>query len=87
MNRAEAQTVEKITTQLLKGGVKPEQIGIITPYEGQRSFLVQHMQSTGSLPIKLYQVRNLSNLHELFAKRESMKLSRLRAEFCVRKCR
>ncbi|GAV05937.1 hypothetical protein RvY_15988-2, partial [Ramazzottius varieornatus] len=62
LNRAEAQTVEKITTQLLKGGVKPEQIGIITPYEGQRSFLVQHMQSTGSLPIKLYQAIEVASV-------------------------
>lgn len=56
LNRAEATVVEKITTQLLKAGVSPTQIGIITPYEGQRSFVVQHMQANASLPIKLYQV-------------------------------
>lgn len=55
--RTEAANVEKITTKLLKAGAKPDQIGIITPYEGQRSYLVQYMQFSGSLHTKLYQVR------------------------------
>lgn len=55
LNRTEASNVEKITTRFLKSGVKPEQIGIITPYEGQRAYLVQHMQYQGSLYSKLYQ--------------------------------
>lgn len=54
--RTEAANVEKITTKLLKAGAKPDQIGIITPYEGQRSYLVQYMQFSGSLHTKLYQV-------------------------------
>uniref|UniRef100_A0A1I8PHH0 DNA helicase n=1 Tax=Stomoxys calcitrans TaxID=35570 RepID=A0A1I8PHH0_STOCA len=55
LNRTEAANVEKITTRFLKAGVKPEQIGIITPYEGQRAYLVQYMQYQGSLHSKLYQ--------------------------------
>lgn len=55
LNRTEASLVEKITTRFLKCGVKPEQIGIITPYEGQRAYLVQYMQYNGSLHSKLYQ--------------------------------
>ncbi|MEQ2300435.1 ATP-dependent helicase NAM7, partial [Ameca splendens] len=55
LNRTEAANVEKITTRLLKAGAKPNQIGIITPYEGQRSYLVQYMQFSGSLHTKLYQ--------------------------------
>ncbi|KAK0151478.1 Regulator of nonsense transcripts 1 [Merluccius polli] len=55
LNRTEASNVEKITTKLLKAGAKPDQIGIITPYEGQRSYLVQYMQFSGSLHTKLYQ--------------------------------
>ncbi len=41
LNRTEASSVEKITTRFLRCGVKPEQIGIITPYEGQRAYLVR----------------------------------------------
>jgi regulator of nonsense transcripts 1 len=40
--------VEKTATRLLKAG-------IIIPYEGQRAFIVQHMQYSGSLNEKLYQ--------------------------------
>ena len=55
LNRTEASFMEKITTRFLKCGVKPDQIGIITPYEGQRAYLVQYMQYNGSLHSKLYQ--------------------------------
>nr|SZF06520.1 Regulator of nonsense transcripts 1 [Psoroptes ovis] len=55
LNRTEAAYVEKIITRFLKSGLKPEQLGVITPYEGQRSFLVQYMQHNGSFHTKLYQ--------------------------------
>ena len=55
LNRTEAATVEKLTTHLLKGGIKPDQIGVVTPYEGQRAFIVQYMQHCGSLNARLYQ--------------------------------
>lgn len=62
--RTEAANVEKITTRLLKAGAKPDQIGIITPYEGQRSYLVQYMQFSGSLHTKLYQVQHAHRVRE-----------------------
>lgn len=55
LNRTEAANVEKIATRFLKAGLRPEQIGIITPYEGQRAYLVQYMQYQGSLHSKVYQ--------------------------------
>ena len=55
LNRTEAANVEKIVTTLLKGGIAPEQIGVITPYEGQRSHIVQHMSRTGSMKRSLYE--------------------------------
>lgn len=55
LNRTEAANVEKIATRFLKSGIRPSQIGIITPYEGQRAYLVQYMQYQGSLHSNLYQ--------------------------------
>ena len=57
LNRTEAANVEKIVTRLMKCGVKPDQIGVITPYEGQRAYVVQYMQYHGSMHANLYQVR------------------------------
>lgn len=54
LNRTEAANVEKMATKLLQGGVKPEQIGVITPYEGQRAYIVQYMQYSGKMNSKLY---------------------------------
>merc|ERR1719228_2022364 len=55
LNRTEAASVEKMVTKFLKAGIKPEQIGVVTPYEGQRSFLVQYMAFQGNLNAKMYQ--------------------------------
>ena len=43
----------------MKCGVKPDQIGVITPYEGQRAYVVQYMQYHGSMHANLYQVHAL----------------------------
>jgi regulator of nonsense transcripts 1 len=45
VNRQEASAVEKIVTMFLSYDVKPQQIGVVTPYEGQRAqvrLLLQH---------------------------------------------
>jgi len=62
LNRTEAASVEKIATKFLKAGIKPEQIGVVTPYEGQRSFLVQYMQYQGSLHSKIYQELEIASV-------------------------
>ncbi|KDQ07256.1 hypothetical protein BOTBODRAFT_613657 [Botryobasidium botryosum FD-172 SS1] len=54
LNRTEASNVEKIVTKFFKAGVVPNQIGVITPYEGQRSYIVTYMQFNGSLKKDLY---------------------------------
>ena len=54
LNRVEAATVEKLVTRFLSAGVLPENLGIITPYEGQRAYLVSYMQRNGSLHARLY---------------------------------
>ncbi|KAF4033088.1 ATPase family associated domain-containing protein 12 [Phytophthora infestans] len=54
LNRTEASNVEKIVTTFLKAGVLPSQIGVITPYEGQRAYVVSYMQRNGPLRSQLY---------------------------------
>jgi regulator of nonsense transcripts 1 len=54
LNRTEASNVEKIVTRFFKAGVSPKDIGIITPYEGQRSYIVSSMQATGTFKKELY---------------------------------
>jgi len=54
LNRTEATICEKIVTHFLQTGVVPAQIGVITPYEGQRAYLVNYMQRNGSLRAQLY---------------------------------
>ena len=54
LNRVEAATVEKLVTRFLSAGVLPENLGIITPYEGQRAYTVSYMQRNGALRQQLY---------------------------------
>jgi len=54
INRTEAATIERIVTNMLKAGVTPDQIGVVTPYEGQRVFICQNMVRTGPLRSELY---------------------------------
>eukprot|EP00760_Papus_ankaliazontas_P009431 PhM_4_TR14077/c6_g2_i1/m.60764/K14326/UPF1, RENT1; regulator of nonsense transcripts 1 len=54
LNRTEAALVEKCVTQLLRTGVTPDNIGIVTPYEGQRAYVVNFLQRNGAMPSELY---------------------------------
>lgn len=54
LNRTEASNVEKVVTRFLKAGVKPLDIGVITPYEGQRSYIVNTLQTTGTFKKESY---------------------------------
>lgn len=54
LNRAEAAGVEKLVTHLLRVGIRPDQIGVITPYEGQRAHVVGTMLRSGPLRSELY---------------------------------
>jgi regulator of nonsense transcripts 1 len=46
--------VEKLVTHFMRGGVAPAQLGVITPYEGQRAHVLALMQRSGALPSALY---------------------------------
>ncbi len=54
LNREEAYATEKIVTGMLRGGVRPEQIGIITPYHAQRGYVSSYMARNGALRTDLY---------------------------------
>jgi regulator of nonsense transcripts 1 len=54
LNRSEAAQCEKIVTHFLRCGITPDQIGVITPYEGQRSYLVSYLARNGALSSNLY---------------------------------
>lgn len=54
INRSEASSVERVVTNFLRSGVQPSQIGVITPYEGQRGYIINHMTRHGSMPGGLY---------------------------------
>ncbi len=57
LNRTEATNVEKIITRFLQCGVTPSQIGVVTPYEGQRAHVVSVLIRQGTLRQDLYKVR------------------------------
>ena len=54
LNRMEAANVEKLVTMFLNSGMKPDQVGVITPYEGQRAYIVNHMTTHGVLHRDVY---------------------------------
>lgn len=54
LNRVEASHCEKVVTRFLKAGILPSQIGVVTPYDGQRAYMQNYMQSSGTLRKELY---------------------------------
>ncbi|RXK41944.1 ATP-dependent helicase [Tremella mesenterica] len=54
LNRIEASNVEKMVTRFFRSGVSPAQIGVITPYEGQRSYVAAYMQTHGTAKKESY---------------------------------
>jgi regulator of nonsense transcripts 1 len=55
LNRMEATMVEKLVTLMMKAGSLPEEIGVITPYQGQRSHVSTHMILHGAMTRSLYE--------------------------------
>ena len=55
LNRLEATMVEKLVTLMMKAGSLPEEIGVITPYQGQKSHVSSHMILHGAMNRALYE--------------------------------
>ena len=47
LNRTEASVCEKILTRFLQAGGRADQIGVITPYDGQKAYLLSHLARGG----------------------------------------
>ncbi|GAX77331.1 hypothetical protein CEUSTIGMA_g4777.t1 [Chlamydomonas eustigma] len=62
LNRTEATNVEKIITRFLQCGLTPSQIGVITPYEGQRAHVVSVLLRQGTLRQDLYKDIEVSSV-------------------------
>eukprot|EP01086_Lenisia_limosa_P003235 TRINITY_DN1755_c1_g1_i1.p1 TRINITY_DN1755_c1_g1~~TRINITY_DN1755_c1_g1_i1.p1 ORF type:complete len:346 (-),score=72.10 TRINITY_DN1755_c1_g1_i1:79-1116(-) len=53
LNRTEGACCEKAVAHLVKSGVKASQIGVITPYEGQRAHVTALLQRSSSLTMDM----------------------------------
>ena len=62
LNRTEASYVEKCVTHLLRMGVTPGQIGVITPYDGQRKYVSDYMRRAGALASSLYEAIEVASV-------------------------
>jgi len=62
LNRTEASYVEKCCTHLLRQGVSPGAIGVITPYEGQRKYVTDYMKRSGVLSSSLYEMIEVASV-------------------------
>jgi hypothetical protein len=62
LNRTEASYVEKVVTYLLRMGVTPAQIGVITPYDGQKKYVSEYMRRSGALASALYEAIEVASV-------------------------
>eukprot|EP00878_Enallax_costatus_P012969 GHUV01013545.1.p1 GENE.GHUV01013545.1~~GHUV01013545.1.p1 ORF type:complete len:870 (+),score=258.03 GHUV01013545.1:596-3205(+) len=62
LNRTEAANVEKLLTRFLQAGVLPSQLGVITPYEGQRAHVVATLLRHGPLRQDMYKAVEVSSV-------------------------
>ena len=72
LNRTEASNIEKIVTCFMKAGIKPTQLGIITPYEGQRAYICSYMQRAGVIKQTLYKIIEVASV-DSFQGREKVR--------------
>eukprot|EP00922_Rhytidocystis_sp_ex-Travisia-forbesii_P046294 GHVS01069014.1.p1 GENE.GHVS01069014.1~~GHVS01069014.1.p1 ORF type:complete len:1164 (-),score=329.32 GHVS01069014.1:721-4212(-) len=54
LNRTEATNIEKLVTYLLKLGLQSSQIGVVTPYDGQRAYITSLFQRQTTLNQSAY---------------------------------
>ncbi len=63
LNRFEASLVSKIVTRFLRASISPDQIGVITPYEGQSAYMRLNLHGdSAALPQDLYSMVEVANV-------------------------
>jgi len=62
MSSAEAANTEKVVTSLLRAGVNASDVGVITPYEGQRAHISAVMLRNGPLKPAVYEEVEVSSV-------------------------
>ncbi|ETO22317.1 nonsense-mediated mRNA decay protein 1, partial [Reticulomyxa filosa] len=63
LNRGDIEHVEMILSDFFTRGIKPSQIGVITPYEGQKQYTLLYLQTKGRFANKkLYDEIEIANI-------------------------
>ncbi|KNH07326.1 mRNA decay factorlike protein [Perkinsela sp. CCAP 1560/4] len=62
LNRKEAAVIALFVNKLLALGVLPSEMGVITPYEGQRGYIVNYLVRNGTLPSDVYKAVEVSSV-------------------------
>ena len=62
LNREEAKQVLLTATLFIKAGVDPENIGVITAYEGQRAYLQSYLETNGQLSSEVYKLIEVASV-------------------------
>ncbi|GKT24544.1 Regulator of nonsense transcripts 1 homolog, partial [Aduncisulcus paluster] len=64
VNRSEADTVLHLVAKLRSSGVSGEDIGVITPYSGQRQYIIQRSCSLPSVPPEIFEGVEVASVDE-----------------------
>ena len=62
LNRREAAVISLFVNKLLTLGVLPSEMGVITPYEGQRGYISNFLVRNGTLPSDVYKAVEVSSV-------------------------
>jgi len=62
LNREEAKQVLLTATLFIKAGVDPENIGVITAYEGQRAYIQSYLETNGQLSSEVYKLIEVASV-------------------------
>lgn len=62
LNRIEAEKINNILCEMAEKGIAMSKIAIITPYKGQRGFVTQYLQRTGTMKQSIYKDLEIASI-------------------------